>query len=403
MTQKKKIIILTMDAGFGHRRAALAIADALKKAYPEEVDCLVVNPLKKEGITSLIEKSQNMYDVTSREHRELYHMGYEAINNFPVSLFADQVTTTILFKAILDLIVNESPDGIISTFPIFSSPVSRVLKMLLLRIPFYSVVTDMVDVHKFWFLPGPEKFFVATDQLADQAVNNFVRRGRVVVSGIPIDTRIATETREKSVIRQDLGWDVDLPTVTAIGSKRVNNLLEKLVSIEDCDLPFQFCIVAGGDDDLYQAVSSRSWKVPVHCYNYVENIPELLLASDLLITKAGGLITSESLACGLPMIIIDSISGQESGNLQFLLNNHTAVEAKTNEELLKTVRLWLSEDQAQLKRYAENAKRLGKPSAAFQIAQSMVGEINANKYEVRNKLIWNQIQLLSELPSSWKS
>lgn len=396
MTQKMKILILTLDAGFGHRRAANAIAEALKKAYGGNIDCKVVNPLKEVGMSSIIQKSQACYDDTSRDHRAVYHAAYNTINHYPISLVADGIITPFLFRETMDTILDECPDGIISTFPIFSTTVRQILNLLHLHIPFYSVVTDLDNVHRFWFHRGPDKYFIASEQLRYQAIRNGVNQKKVIISGIPVDTRIVEETRERSVIRQHIGWDPDLPTLIAIGSKRVQNLLDKMTSIEECDLPLQLCIVAGGDEALYQAITTKEWKIPVHCYNYVENIPEMLHAADVLITKAGGLITSEGLACGLPMIIIDSISGQETGNVKFLLSNNAATIVETNEDLKKTIILWLSDEQKVLRTYAENSKRLGKPEAAFKIAQFMINEIQMNKYKTRNKIVWNGIQSLSQ-------
>ena len=48
-------------------------------------------------------------------------------------------------------------------------------------------------------------------------------------------------------------------------------------------------------------------------------------AADCIVTKPGGLTTSESLAKALPMIIINPIPGQEERNAEFLLNNGLAL------------------------------------------------------------------------------
>lgn len=394
-----KILILTFDAGFGHRRAANAIAKALTKNDGNKIECKVVNPLKEEGLSGVIYKSQSLYDDVSTKHRAVYQSVYNMINHYPTSETVDQVVTQFLIQETMNTILDEQPDGIISTFPFFSTSVRRILFLLNIHIPFYSVVTDLDDVHRIWFHPGPNKYFVASDQLKKQAIKNGINQNKVVISGIPVDTRIAEETRDKAAIRQQLGWDTDLPTITAIGSKRVQNFLEKLTIMENCNIPLQLSIVAGGDKEIYQAITSREWKIPVHCYNYVENIPEMLRASDLLITKSGGLITSEGLASGLPMILIDSISGQETGNVNYLLKNNVAVTINTAEELQKIIECWLANDQAVLKKYAENAGRIGKPRAAFVIGETMVDEIQKSKYAARNKAIWNRLQSLSELRS----
>jgi UDP-N-acetylglucosamine:LPS N-acetylglucosamine transferase len=255
-----------------------------------------------------------------------------------------------------------------------------VRRILILRnqpIPFFSVVTDLDHVHSFWFHPGPDTYFVASEELVDQAVLQGVAPERVIASGIPVDIRIADEGRDARAIRNQLGWDPSLPALLVVGSRRVYNLLEKLVGIDECGVPLQLAVVAGGDEALYRAVKSRQWRVPTACYAYAENIPELMHAADILITKAGGLIVSEGLASGLPMILVDAIVGQETANLDYVLRNMAGVSAATTEALSATVCRWLSGECEMLGRYARNARRIGKPGAAYQIARCVVGQVQA--------------------------
>ncbi|MFZ2470667.1 MAG: glycosyltransferase, partial [Methanothrix sp.] len=382
MNKKKKILILTLDAGFGHRRAASAIQNALQQIHADEVECKIVNPIKGEGLSSIVQKTQVQYDDTSRNHREIYGIVFNVLNHYPLSLMADHAVTQLFIKEVTETILDECPDGIISTFPLFITAIRRILFILRLRIPFYTVVTDLDDVHRTWFHPGPNKYFVASEQLKYQAVECGISPEKVVISGIPVDTRITAETRDKSTLRQQLGWDSNLPTLLAIGSKRVQNLLEKMIAVDECGLVLQLCIVAGGDDELFKAINAKEWKNNIHCYNFVENIPEMLLASDILITKAGGLITSEGLACGLPMIIIDSISGQETGNVKYLLKNNAAVVVSSNDELKRTLNLWLMNDHQLKDQYAQNARRLGKPDAAYIISNNLINDMRTNKNQL---------------------
>ena len=396
MEISRKVLIFTLDAGFGHRKAAKAIADALSYEYSNTIQCKVINPLKEDGMSAILQKSQKYYDESSRNHRSVYKTAYETINYYPVSLFADQVVTQLLIREVLEALIQEKPDGIISTFPILNTPVRRVLELLHLHIPFYSVVTDLENVHRLWFHQGPDKYFVASEQLKNQAIKIGVRHEKVFVSGIPVDIRIPCENRNQKTIRQKLGWLSDLPTVVAIGSKRVNGLYDKMIAVDECGLPIQSCVVTGGDDELFKRLSTREWKNPTHCFNYMENVPELLMASDILITKAGGLITSEGLACGLPMLLIDSISGQETGNVNYILSKGAGILTETNQELQKNLQRLLINDQKILHIYAEKSRMAGKPDAAFMIAQMISNDMQVNRNSDKNKWIWNTVQRLSE-------
>jgi 1,2-diacylglycerol 3-beta-galactosyltransferase len=238
-------------------------------------------------------------------------------------------------------------------------------------VPFFVVVTDLAHVHHVWFQPGPDKFFVATEEARREAVLSDVPPKDVLVTGLPVDPRIMHEKRSKSALRQSLGWNPGLLTVLAVGSQRVKDLFEKLEVINTFDVPLQLVIVAGGNDVLFQTARAARWNIPAYCYNYVRNLPQMLHAADVLITKAGGLITSEALACGLPIIFTEALPGQETGNVKYVCEHSAGVMAKTTAELKETLSGWIKDDQTGLAQFVQNAKALGKPAAAYKIASEV--------------------------------
>ena len=110
---------------------------------------------------------------------------------------------------------------------------------------------------------------------------------------------------------------------------------------------------------------------PTLVNNYVTNIPDWMLSADLLITKAGGLILSEGLAAGLPIILINSLPGQEERNVRFILENHAGILAGTPVELIPIINSWLSDDMSNLNIIKNNSCRLGHPSAAISVSESL--------------------------------
>lgn len=373
--RKKRVLILTADAGFGHRSAANAIANAFAELYSDRCSCLVINPVERAGMPAVIRDFQLDYDRTVRLHPSFYHFTYRASNPVPVSWLVNTAGAALLIRPFQDMLREYSPDGIVSTYHIYNTALRRAMALNHVQMPLYSVITDLAEVHRLWLQPGPDRFFVASEQLRSEAIRSHIDPEKITVSGIPVDTRIARETREKSAIRQELGWDPNLSTLLAVGSRRVHDFLNKLDSIDQCHYPLQLVVVAGGDDELYRSIQAASWKVMTHCYNQVENIPVMLRAADLLISKAGGLIVSEALAAGLPLILVDAISGQETGNVQYVRRYHAGVAATTPTEVQETVCKWLDNDQRILKQYAKNAQRIGRPDAAYLIAREFGQEI----------------------------
>jgi 1,2-diacylglycerol 3-beta-galactosyltransferase len=102
-------------------------------------------------------------------------------------------------------------------------------------------------------------------------------------------------------------------------------------------------------------------------------MPQLMKASDFVVSKAGGLIVSEALASGLPMIIAEALPGQETGNMHYVVENHAGAWAPGPAEVLATALSWLRNNHAQLKECQSNAQELGKPQAAYNIARGLWG------------------------------
>jgi 1,2-diacylglycerol 3-beta-galactosyltransferase len=133
-------------------------------------------------------------------------------------------------------------------------------------------------------------------------------------------------------------------------------------------LPLQLVVVAGGDDELYRRFQETEWHVETHCYNFVTEMGSFMRAADCILSKAGGLTVSEALACGLPLILVDVIPGQETGNANHVVSGNAGALARDPIEVLETVCHWLEKDRSLYHQQAENARKLGHPRAANDVA-----------------------------------
>jgi 1,2-diacylglycerol 3-beta-galactosyltransferase len=130
----------------------------------------------------------------------------------------------------------------------------------------------------------------------------------------------------------------------------------------------QLAIVTGGDEVLYNELDAVEWHIETRLFGFVKNMPALMHAADCVISKAGGLIVSESLACGLPMLLVDVLPGQETGNADYVIDNGAGEYGKDPVTALETLYHWLDQDGRLLAEYAHNARQLGRPHAAHDIA-----------------------------------
>ena len=153
-----------------------------------------------------------------------------------------------------------------------------------------------------------------------------------------------------------------------LAANGLTGLLETVNTFNHSGFPIQLAIAAGKDAALYEQLQAIQWHVPAYLYEYVSNMPLFMHASDAIICKAGGLIVTESLACGLPILLVDVLPGQETGNAEFILQGGAGEMATTTMQVLETLSHWMENDQALLKTRAENSRKLGKPFAARDVA-----------------------------------
>ncbi len=363
--RKKKILILTADSGFGHRSAANAIAAALAEKHGGECEVSILNPLEDHRAPIFLRDSAADYDRLIRNAPDLYRFGYNASDNEIPNFLIEGLLTVSLYEIMRDMVRNLNPDVIVTTYPMYQAPLNSYFTINRYRVPFITVVTDLVTVHRMWFSPGVELCLVPTTEVRKLALSNGITASKIHITGIPVSPVYATNTRSKAEIRKKLGWDPSLPMFLAVGSRRADRLVEALSVLNHFGAPLQVAALAGKNEKLYAQLKSMEWHIPAHIYGLAENMPDLMLASDAIICKAGGLIVTESLACGMPMLLIDVIPGQEEGNRDYVVKNNAGVLAETPLQMLETVSHWLADGGTGLKQTAQNACRVGRSNSAF--------------------------------------
>lgn len=395
----KKIVILTADVGFGHRSAANAIYDGIMQVaenLPLKVE--IVNLLEAPGAPGVLKRIQTEYDRVIKAVPRVYEFGYsQSDHTIPANLGRIGLSAA-LYNAYDEMMKMHQPDVIVSVFPLYQASAqtwayineesfegqnvtnekveiekedpgffSRFSVRRLPHTPYITVLTDFVEIHQLWLSKMPDVYTVANEETRRMAITGGIQPNRVYITGIPVKPVFATETRTKAEIREALGWDPNLTTVIAVGSKRVSKLMDNLNAVNHAGFDFQLILVAGGDDKLYREMKNYEWHHPVHIYNFTKDMPQMLLASDIAITKSGGLITSECLAAGLPMLLIDVLPGQEEGNAKLVVNNRCGILTKSPQELSEAFFHAMMNDGALLKEMGANARKNGHPRSSLDV------------------------------------
>jgi 1,2-diacylglycerol 3-beta-galactosyltransferase len=368
MDKKKNILILTSDAGFGHRSAANALQAALLQKYGDQCQVVIVNPLDDPRAPAFLRDSEEDYTRLVRNAPDLYSFGYKASDAEIPSTIIESVLTLSLYEVMGELVREHQPDVIVSTYPMYQAPLVAYFGLNEVCVPMIVVVTDLATVHRIWFEPDVQMCLVPTETVKKLAIKNGVKEEKIRITGIPVSPRLADKTRSKEDIRAGLGWDPYLSTFLAVGSQRVDRLVDTLNVINHFGLPLQVAATAGRDQDLLDKLNAIEWHSPFHSYGYVDNMPDMMLAADAIICKAGGLVVTESLASGLPIMLIDAIPGQEEGNRDFVVQHGAGVYVEKPMQVLEALSHWMRDGGRGLQAAAENARLVGRPNAAMEAA-----------------------------------
>jgi processive 1,2-diacylglycerol beta-glucosyltransferase len=369
-----KVLILSATVGNGHTRAAQSLEKAFQlKNFAREI------------------RHEDVLNFTNPIFRRLYSNAYiDLVNNAPEvlgwmydqldepwknekrRLFFDKLNTQRFVK----MVRAYQPDWIVCTHFLPAEIISDLKAKGKLDCPQAIVVTDF-DMHAMWLCRNYEHYFVALDETKEYLQKLHFAPEKITVSGIPIDPEFA-EKKDKTAMREKFGLDKNMPTIIlsagGFGVGRIEILLKSLETIEQ---PVQVLAMSGRNEELKKKLAEYPAKetfrvVPV---GYTTEMDEYMSASDLVVGKPGGLTTCEALAKGLVFVVVNPIPGQEERNSDHLLENWAAIRCNNPATIGYKIERLLNHPQ-KIDLMRENALRMARPNAAFEIADKLL-EISA--------------------------
>ncbi|WP_374689882.1 glycosyltransferase, partial [Promineifilum sp.] len=362
---EKRVLILTADAGFGHRSAANAVAKALEMRCGDDARVAIVNPLDEPGAPPFLRSAESDYDKLAREWPLFYKLGYKMTDMALTTSATETAYVVIMYDVISRLMRQYRPNVVVVTFPTYQYPVAAYRRIKSSDVPMATVVTDLISLQRMWFHPSSDLCLVPTQTAADLALERGLDPESVHVTGLPVNPALADVPASKVEARAALGWPVDKFTILAVGSKRVEGLDAFVRVLNHAGFDIHVAAVAGGNDELFQKLQAMEWHIPNTLYNMVNNMPDMMHAANCVISKAGGLIVTESLACGLPLFLMQVIPGQETGNAQLVSEGGAGDLTLEPLAFLEALGDWLADGGRLYQERAANARRLGRPDAAF--------------------------------------
>ena len=389
--QIRTILFLIADTGAGHRSAANAISSALMLIAQQEQEHAPVSQTQTSYHLEIVDafeeygrfplrEAMKLYGPTIRHNPRLYGQVFHLSNQAQSVAAVQSMATPLIHKGLLRLISRVQPDVIVSIHPLLNHVTLRALQELSFHIPFITVVTDLVSLHYAWFAPGADAYIVPTERARDIYLERGLDPDRVHMLGMPIDPKFSMPTESKEELQPKLGLTPGTPVALLVGGgDGAGGLRSTVQAISQARVPVQLLIVTGRNTSLYAHLQRirASLRVPARIFGFVHNMPEMMRASDVIITKAGPGTICEALACGLPIILSAFVPGQEEGNVTFVTENHVGTLAYDLVELVNVLRLLVKPGSELLKEQQANARRLARPDASFDIARCIMSFLPA--------------------------
>jgi 1,2-diacylglycerol 3-beta-galactosyltransferase len=367
----KRVLFLFSDTGGGHRAAAEAIRDALLIRYESQVRVEMIDVFR--SYTPFPFKYMpEMYPWIINYSKTSWGLSYRLTNSKESARLLSRGMYVSIEKGLKRMFREHPADVVVCVHSILTQPSISAMLRFERRPPFMTVVTDLVSTHMFWYDKRVDRCLVPTQAALETGLDSGLKRDQLRVTGLPVHPRFAEGLTDKASARQQLGWDPNLPTILMVGGgEGMGPLFKTARAINDATFNCQLVIIAGRNKLLKEKLEASNWNQPTRIYPFVTNMPVLMAAADILVTKAGPATISEACIAGLPLILNDAIPGQETGNVDYVVENGAGVFAPSVNGVVEAIADWLSEGPAGLRRLSDNARRLGRPEAVWTIADEV--------------------------------
>lgn len=372
MKPSLRIFIATVSAGAGHSQAAAALEEAWRLERPRDA---ITRLDALDFVPKLYRKVYVQTFVRLVEHApDLWHYFFQKSDNPALLRKLTRVRRTLAkWKAarFIRQMRDFKPDVVLCThfMPLEIAGRLKAKGRGQFQPLTVSVVTDF-EAHALWMEEGVDLYCVAAEETKARLVARGAPAQVVLVTGIPIAQKFSLPVKGPAMRRQ-MGLRDDLPVLLVLGGGfGLGPVAGILAELNQVATPVQVVVVCGRNDELRCELATQNHRHPTHVLGFVTNMHEIMAAADLIITKPGGLTTSEALAVGKPILVLNPIPGQEAANSDFLLENGAATKANRIEDL--PFRLEKLLGTPKLGEIARAAKSLGRPGAARAICQAVL-------------------------------
>lgn len=372
---KKTILILSSSFGQGHMATARALESAAQYHPELNVDVKIID--FSEEISKLFNKtSKKVYEINTKHLPALYKWMYIStdITHTPIRL-ANLLNYPLRQAHLKRLLAANKPDLIISNYPIWQYLALQISKKNFPEVEFATLITDSISVHSSWVTPDSDFYIVANEPTASSLHALGVNNNKIYTLGYPVHESFTADKSDTAPSASNIDTKLDqriiLFSASALRSSYVRQVCSEIIN----NYPnYRLIVVAGRDQDLYRQIKNDAiWNNPyIQLVGWTNQMPELIKASDIVITKAGGSTVMECIAAKKPLIINKIIPGQEEGNAELVERYRLGHIAKSDHEIIMAI----NEINNDYSNYQKRLSTLSKPEAANTIIKFLAQRLN---------------------------
>jgi processive 1,2-diacylglycerol beta-glucosyltransferase len=270
-----------------------------------------------------------------------------------------------LRRKLAAVLAEKQPAAVVSVYPVYGWLLDQLRKSGPLPFAFHTVVTDSITVNTVWLRFDSDSWIVPNDATAEVVRQRGLPAAKVHALGFPVKMKFA----DAGIVRPPPGGGEPLRVFYMVnhGHTAAAALARRLAGIKGLRLTVAY----GKDERLGRemAAVARSCGQEIELHGWTPQIPELLMTNHVLIGKAGGAATQETIAAKTPMIITKAVPGQEEGNARLIVENHCGALCETADAIVETVSGLATDGGKLWSEWRAGIAKLSRPDAARQIAR----------------------------------
>jgi len=367
----KKILVIYASAGDGHKKAAEAVYTALQNLSRDDIDPVLIDSL----------------NYTSRFFKYSYKVGYMFLikylplvwgfvyyildNRFVYAVCRPfrRLNNALSTKRLVEFLHKEDFDLVISTHFLAEEVICRMKQKGLLSVPIINIITDFKS-HRFWEFKNVDYYTVGAEATKEMLIARGIPQEKIKVLGMPVRSRF-NKPISKEQARLKLKLEEDRFTILVMGGGFGVGPIENIVSmLQGLDFDCQMIVVCGHNVALVKKMRQmrKDFTKTVHILGFCVNVDEIMAASDLMVSKSGGITVTEAMIKELPVLTLKPMPGQEMRNADFLGEKGIGFKVKDVDELISQISRFHNSPE-ELKRVKERMRSVARPSAADDIAR----------------------------------